>query len=202
MMLFAWLAALVAAPAQHDTIPKIVVEFSVEQRAVDKHSDTIFYNASAPLTWQDFTRKPPQNAKNDAVSYTSFAYEGGTRQRKDTVFVHLVLQVFFIKSASWVTPPLLNDLYSLQHEQIHFDITYLTGLLFRNKVLSIDFSEDGDYDSIIQYQYLEYFRLMNVLQESYDAETRHGNNATKQREWQQNINRAITLGGVWPLPNE
>jgi hypothetical protein len=49
-----------------------------------------------------------------------------------------------------------------------------------------------DYDSIIQYQYLESFREMNRLQEAYDDDTNSGRSPTAQYKWQRNIAEAIT----------
>lgn len=187
-----------------DTISKTIVTVGFYQPHNVNSVDTVYYLPGKILQWQDFTGRIPSNAKSAAVSFTSFAYEGTATQVKDTLEIHLDLQVFFVKDDSWAQSFIRDDKDALAHEQIHFDITYLTALLFKNKLASIDFNEEKDYDainSVIQYQYLEYFRLMNTLQTQYDKETRNGTFINKQKEWQSNIAKAIQLGGQWPLPS-
>jgi hypothetical protein len=48
-----------------------------------------------------------------------------------------------------------------------------------------------DYDSQIQYEFLESFREMNTEQEKYDGESQHGLNTTVQAEWNQKIKAEI-----------
>lgn len=163
----------------------IKVVFIPDARPENPASDTLFYNPARKLEWADFQSTPPSHPRSGAVSYTSFAYEGGSLRKKDTLFIHLSLQAFFIKNASWVTSAVM-DSYSLGHEQLHFDITWLVALRFRKKVTEMELSAD-DYDSMIQYEYIESFREMNRLQEAYDSETNSGRNTTAQYRWQRAI---------------
>lgn len=165
--------------------PVIKVVFVPDTRPENSQSDTLFYHAERKLQWSDFQASPPAHPKSGAVSYSSFAYEGRSIRKKDTLYINLTLQTFHIKSASWVTPAVKDD-YSLAHEQLHFDITWLVALRFRKKVIQMELTAD-DYDSMIQYEYIESFREMNRLQEAYDSETSHGINHTAQDRWQQAI---------------
>ena len=50
------------------------------------------------------------------------------------------------------------------------------------KLLSEKLNPDN-YEGIINFEYLEFYREMNRLQERYDQETNHGINKAKQDEW-------------------
>ncbi|WP_218164128.1 hypothetical protein [Chitinophaga sancti] len=165
--------------------PIIKVVFVPDKRPEDAQSDTLFYHADRKLQWSDFKATPPARRTSGAVSYSSFAYEGSSIRKKDTLYINLTLQVFHIKSASWVTSSVQDD-YGLAHEQLHFDITWLVALRFRKKVTEMALTAD-DYDSMIQYEYIESFREMNRLQQAYDKETSHGINHFVQYNWQQAI---------------
>ncbi|RFS23376.1 hypothetical protein DVR12_10185 [Chitinophaga silvatica] len=157
-------------------------------------SDTLFY--IRPLKWTDFHGKPPSTKQSAAVSYTSFAYEGNSRIAHDTLLITLNIEVFFVKSASWVMPDYMNS-YALAHEQLHFDITKLVAERFKQKLRQTPLNRD-DYDSVIQYQYLESFREMNKLQYRFDEESNHGLNRTEQLRWRERVNIGLRNNGVLP----
>ena len=197
-----WLCCLQPAPPALDTAhPVISITFTPDRRQEDPAADTLFYHTYRKLRWDDFKAAPPLRPKSGAVSYTSFAYEGGSLQKKDTLFIRLTLQVFFIKSASWVTAPVRAS-YGLAHEQLHFDITWLVALRFQQKIRKMPLNT-ADYDSIIQYEYIEAFREMNHLQDAYDEETSHGQNTAAQAKWQHKVAEmifALTLDDAITAP--
>ncbi|SFE68519.1 hypothetical protein SAMN05518672_10966 [Chitinophaga sp. CF118] len=172
------------------TKPVIKIVFTPDRRPENPLSDSLFYKVNRKLRWSDFKATPPIQSKSAAVSYTSFAYEGNSLHKKDTLLLNLTLQVFFVKSASWAKP-IAMDASGLAHEQLHFDITWLVALRFQQRIKAMLLTIE-DYDSIIQYQYLESFREMNRLQEAYDSETNHGQSPAAQLKWQQTIAEALT----------
>lgn len=177
------------------TPPVIKVQFTPDRRPENPLSDSLFYHSNRKLRWSDFQGKlPARSSRSGAVSYTSFAYEGSSLRKKDTLQLNLILQVFFVKSASWAKS-FIMDGSALEHEQLHFDITWLVGLRFQQRIKTMPLSIE-DYDSIIQYQYLESFREMNRLQEAYDNDTNHGQSPVAQLKWQRNIAEAITATTV------
>ncbi|KAA2245026.1 hypothetical protein F0L74_03440 [Chitinophaga agrisoli] len=178
-----------ASPASvvKDT-PIIKLVFTMDSRPDDPEADTLFYPARK-LRWTDFRGTPSLRGPSAAVAFTSFAYEGRSRLQRDTLQITLTLQVFFIRSASWARAGIM-DSYALGHEQLHFDITYLVAQRFKQRIRSLALTRD-DYDSMIQYEYLEAFREMNRLQEEYDGETRNGVNAAAQQEWMTRVSREL-----------
>lgn len=156
------------------------------------NTDTVFYQSHRPITWEDFRALPSTKSKYAAVIFTSFAYEGNAQLIEDEVQVKLTLKVFMVKDMSWRKSNASSD-YALSHEQLHFDITKVIANRFRQHIASMPLSVE-DYDSQIQYQFIEFFRQMNQLQKAYDDETSHGLNSAKQVHWQQKISQELQSG--------
>lgn len=170
--------------------PVVKIVFTPDRRPEDPASDSIFYQPTRKLRWADFKATPPLRGPSAAVCYTSFAYEGSSLRKHDTLTLNLTLQVFFVKSASWAKE-YIKDASALSHEQLHFDITWLVALRFQQRIKMMPLNIE-DYDSVIQYEYLESFREMNRLQKAYDDETSHGTSPSAQLRWQRTIAEAIT----------
>lgn len=147
--------------------------------------DTIYYSPLRPLQWNDFTGHPPPGAhRNAAVTYSSFGYTGSAVSHHDTLEVHLQLQIFFVKSASYMIPTALPGPEALRHEQLHFDLTRISANHFQQLVLqNKDDIAPEDADSYIQYEFLEAFRYMNHIQDQFDRETQHGTNQAAEQRW-------------------
>jgi hypothetical protein len=151
-------------------------------------NDTVFYSPDRPLIWDDF-RDKPRVGRFAASVFPSFAYEGQSKVSKGVIHVNLIMKVYVLKNSSWVRDN-ARDAYGLNHEQRHFDIVKLVAERFKQKVQPDSLSLE-DYNSIIQYQYLESFREMNRLQEQYDGETGHGLNQAVQEKWNQRIDAEL-----------
>ncbi|SHL43595.1 hypothetical protein [Hymenobacter psychrotolerans] len=155
--------------------------------------DTLFYDPERPLRWADFTGKPrPGNFA--AAVFPSFAYGGQPRVKNGVVELDLTLQVFVVRSSSWVGAG-QQTAYHLNHEQRHFDIVKLVAERFRRKATPDSLTVE-DYNSILQLQYLKSFTEMNRLQEQYDNETHHGTDAAAQQRWNQRIDAELRGYGV------
>ncbi|WP_353719692.1 hypothetical protein [Dyadobacter sp. 676] len=152
--------------------------------------DTVFYSPKRPLVWDDFkVRSAKPGSRYAAAVFTSFGYEGRSYPKDDDLVVEIGLKIFMVKSMSWGRPESRNA-GTLRHEQIHFDITRLVAEKFKERLRKAELTIE-DYDSEIQYQFLEAFREMNRDQERYDGETGHGLNAGTQAAWDKKIARQI-----------
>ncbi|TDB66972.1 DUF922 domain-containing protein [Arundinibacter roseus] len=152
--------------------------------------DTVFYKPSRKLTWEDFQgsyNRP--GSKYSAAVFSSLSYEGGSRMRNNLLEIRISLKVFMVKSMSWGRPEARNT-YTLSHEQLHFDITRIVAERFKEKLKKMDLTIEN-YDSQIQYEFLETFRELNTEQEAYDGQTSHGLNSTQQAEWHRKIKAEI-----------
>lgn len=155
---------------------------------LESDEDTLYYHPSRPLTWDDF-REKPQDRRYSAAVFSSFGYDQHREIANGTIHVNLAIKVYMVRSASWVFPR-RQDTYGLNHEQKHFDIVKIISKKFKNKLLSENLTPDN-YEGIINFEYLEFYREMNRWQKQYDLETAHGSNAVMQRKWDEEIERAV-----------
>ncbi len=147
----------------------------------EQDPDTVYYQKGRSLSFNDFQAKPPQNTRFQAAIFPSFGYDMQREFKGGLIQVQVILKVYMIKSASWAFP-MIKSTYSLNHEQRHFDLVKLISERFKAKLLSEKLNPDN-YEGIINFEYVEFYREMNRLQQKYDQETNHGINKAKQDEW-------------------
>ncbi|MFD3002694.1 hypothetical protein ACFS7Z_20150 [Pontibacter toksunensis] len=161
---------------------------------INLEDDSVFYTKDRPLNWNDFKGSPTKPSKFAASVFPSFAYEGQPEVIDGVIHLNLVMKVYVLKESSWAKADAKNA-YGLNHEQKHFDIVKLVAERFKKKLhpgrLTLE-----DYNSIIQYEYIESFREMNRLQEQYDGETRHGLDQAAQASWNRRIENELRELGV------
>ncbi|WP_051359765.1 hypothetical protein [Adhaeribacter aquaticus] len=169
------------------------IKVNITDFTYNTDNDTVFYTVKRPLNWSDFQASPRANQFAAAV-FPSFAYEGGSDVENGIIQVNLKMKVYVLKSSSWVRAPAKDD-YTLNHEQRHFDIVKIIAERFKRKVQPDSLNLE-DYNSIIQYKYIESFREMNKLQDKYDGETQHGTNHMAQEVWNNRIDADLKKYGI------
>ena len=170
----------------------LTVTFTDDSRLTD--DDTAHYNPARPLTWADFRAEPRRGSHYAAEVFTSFAYEGKSTVKNGIINLDLLVKAYMLKNSSWGRPDAKNA-YALNHEQRHFDITRIIAERFKRKIHPDSLTRE-DYNSIVQYQFIESYRDMNRLQERYDAETAHGIDQMAQERWNQKIDAELRSFGV------
>ena len=155
--------------------------------------DTVFYDPARPLVWSDFLAPVPRS-RYAAQVFTSFAYEGHSEVKNGVIQVNLTFKIYTLKNSSWVSEPARNA-YALNHEQRHFEITKLVTERFKKRIIADSLSLN-DYNSEIQYQYIEAFREMNRLQDQYDGEANHGIIQPAQERWNQRLDAELRSFGL------
>ncbi|GAB3505948.1 hypothetical protein GCM10027341_38340 [Spirosoma knui] len=171
---------------------RLVVNFSEDSRITD--DDTVHYNPARKLVWADFRAEPRKGSHYAAEVFTSFAYEGKSAVKNGVINVNLTVKSYMLKNSSWGRPDAKNA-YALNHEQRHFDIAKITAERFKRKIQPDSLTLE-DYNSIIQYQFIESFREMNQMQQRYDLETNHSTNQAAQERWNQQIDAELRSFGV------
>jgi hypothetical protein len=174
-----------------DKLAKKVQLVFVEDTAKMEAGDTVFYNKKRPLAWKDFKGGTKFGSRWAAQVFTSFGFEMRSSVQNRIVRVKLRTYVWLDKTISWVRPDAKND-YTLAHEQLHFDITKLVAERFKRKIAALTFTVE-DFNSEIQYQYLEFYRVLSLMQEKYDGETNHGLNTADQARWIKKVNEELEL---------
>ncbi len=168
------------------------VNFTDDTRITD--DDTVHYNPERKLTWDDFKASPRPGSHYSAEVFTSFSYEGGSTVKDGVINVNLAVKAYMLKKSSWGRADARNS-YALNHEQRHFDITKIITERFKRKIQPDSLTLE-DYNSIIQYQFIESFREMNRMQELYDSETRHSIDQAAQERWNQRIDDELRMYGL------
>ncbi len=168
------------------------VNFTDDTRITD--DDTVQYNPARKLTWADFRAEPRRGSHYAAEVFTSFAYEGKSTVKDGVITLNLSAKVYMLKESSWARADARNA-YALNHEQRHFDIVKITLERFKRKIQPDSLTLE-DYNSIIQYQFIESFREMNRMQTQYDSETRHSLNQAAQESWNRKIDAELRTFGV------
>lgn len=157
-------------------------------------SDTVFYTPERPVVWNDFQATPRAMSRFAAEINPNFAYSGRSNVENGVVTVNLLMKVYMLKSGSWAREAAKNA-YSLNHEQRHFDIAKIVAEKFKRKIIPDSLTVE-DYNSIIQYQFIESYREMSKLQEQYDGETNHGLNQGAQERWNQWVEGELKKYGI------
>jgi hypothetical protein len=158
--------------------------------------DTIYYSTNRPLKWTDFQQKAQPGNNHGAEIFASLGYNEHVELVKGVINVKLELKVYAPKSACWVRGG-VNDAYSLNHEQRHFDIVKLVAEHFKKAVLAEKLSVTN-YDGPINVAYFDALREIDKLQKQYDGETRHSMNTYQQQLWNNKIDQELQELGIKP----
>lgn len=143
--------------------------------------DLILWNDTVKLTWNDYTK----------IESSKYPYQAGTTyaiEFKDTCVngkISLFIYVWFSKSRSWVVKKALKAPGLLDHERLHFDISEYHARLCRYKIafLEKNCSDPSQVTKAIN----EANKNANAENLQYDAETNHGENKSKQKEWEAKV---------------
>ncbi len=170
-------------------LAQVTVTVKWQQYVPVAKSDTIYYNAGKKLTWLDFKGKP--DAKSDATAITSsgFGYVASMQSRNGKTAIIITVYCYFSKFNSWVRNQ--SD-YALNHEQHHFDVTYIITNLFVEKLKAVQFTRNN-YDNQIEKIYNESCRRLEQMQNDYDGQTRNGRQKNIQLEWNYKIEKQLSL---------
>lgn len=170
----------------------LTINFIDDTRITD--DDTIHYNPTRKLTWADFQAEPRKSSHYAAEVFTSFAYEGKSSVKNGVIILNLNAKAYMLKNSSWGRSDAKTP-YALNHEQRHFDITKLILERFKRKIHPDSLTLE-DYNSIIQYQFIESYRELHKMQTQYDDETNHSLNQAAQERWNQKIDAELRSFGV------
>ncbi len=153
------------------------------------NKDTVYYQ-ERKVTWNDFLGQVRSQSKYGAAIYSSFGINSKMFVENGIIKIEVTPSVFTDKKMSWAKAEIKNE-YSLKHEQLHFDICYLMALKFLKTIRVLKAESLDDLSSMIQYEYLEFYKKTHELQEQYDEETNHSILKEQQKNWEIQINKEI-----------
>jgi hypothetical protein len=145
--------------------------------------DTIIWSADRPLTKEDFKVKK----SSKAAASTSSGLFLHSEDKEGTLMFYV--EAIFSKSKSFFMKE--ESLYTLKHEQLHFDITELHARKLRQKIIQRDFKKTSKVRETIQKMYDKAFEDCQREQSNYDRDTEHGINAAKQQVWSEKITQQL-----------
>ena len=162
-------------------------------------TQNIYYRPHIKLVWTDFQGIPQNIEKVAAVTSSGIGYSYNFKRVDDVATIHFNVYCPFRKSKSWVLNNEKKTDYILNHEQHHFDISYLNMLLFIQTLRNTKFPMN-DYKKLIVEKYAEASAALNKMQQQYDAETKNGLDVAKQNEWTKKIDDQIAKLSEEVLP--
>jgi len=155
-------------------------------------SEVIYYDPAIKLVWDNFKAKPPvDNGRTAAITMSGFGYTANIRYSGGRGELNLHVYCFFNKNKSWVKPGKTTS-YILNHEQHHFDISYIAASIFIDKIQSAEISK-SNYNVILSRIYNECIDIMNKMQDDYDGQTRNGQETALQEKWNKFIDDKISI---------
>lgn len=153
-------------------------------------SDTIYYQPQQKLTWSDFKGMPPPNHSGGAITASGYAYHAQIHHSDHSIKIDVTVICFFSKQNSWRRTG-LQDAYHLEHEQHHFDITYLGAMQFINSVKHASFNSKN-YNRLLNDIFDQSYSANNNLQNQYDKETRNSIDVKNQNIWNKKIDLMLS----------
>lgn len=168
-----------AARAQLTTIVKW------QNSKFSSRSDTIYYDPARKLNWNDFRGNPDMRSEAAAITAAGFGYNMTLSTVDDKGELVIVVNCYFSKPKSWVKRQFAND-YALNHEQQHFDITYIAARRFVDRLRKANFTI-SNYLALVDKLHDESYADLQQMQNAYDGETSNGRLEKVQEKWNQRV---------------
>lgn len=145
--------------------------------------DLIYYSPGKNLEWKDFKGEPVTTGPVAALTSSGFGYKADMKNKGDKGQINIAVYSFFSKSKSWVKPGNTTP-YILNHEQHHFDVSFIAAGIFIEKLKKMQITPEN-CNIILPALYRECCDMMNKMQNDYDGQTRNGLIADMQEKWNQ-----------------
>ena len=140
----------------------------------------IVWKSDNKLTWNNFKSDFNNEFSGENIAaYASCGWEisaKGSNNPQKPVTIDVV--TMFNEAKSWKHPN-INDEYTLNHEQKHFDICELFARKLRREI-ALNIKNSVDYDKKFQKIYDQALKDYQNFQMQYDKETHHGLNKEQQ----------------------
>lgn len=153
--------------------------------------NTIYYNTNKKLVWSDFKGNPAEPEPIAAVTSSGFGYDASMHAINGKGAISVNIYCYFNKPNSWVRKG-KNTTYILNHEQHHFDVTYIVAKMFIDKVKAAALTTENMNAQLAKI-YKDCCAIMNKMQSDYDAATKNGQIKVKQEEWNKFIETQLLL---------
>lgn len=165
------------------------VSVSFISKTTSLNNDTIYYSPIRKLTWADFQGKPLQSTLEAAITASGYAYNARIEYLDNKPTLSVEVYCFFTKHNSWRRSE-IDDTYHLEHEQHHFDITFLGAMKFINAIQQTHFAYKN-FGHTLNNLFKKSISDNNQWQDQYDTETSHSLNIVQQDAWNNKIDSLV-----------
>ncbi|MBD3582198.1 hypothetical protein [Flavobacterium selenitireducens] len=145
--------------------------------------DKIPWSSTKKLTWPDF-QGVPDTARSNLAAMSTVVVEISDGHWEGDI-PKFKIGTYFIKSKSWTTT---NDNYTLNHEQVHFDLHELYARKIRKAFDSLNRKKVSEVPSY-QKVYNRYLEEATARHYRYDSEANF--NEIKQQQWSRQVQSDI-----------
>ena len=145
--------------------------------------DTIIWKKDSALTKDCFKTK----SSGSAPAFSSIAIV--TYQREYNGNMLYYVDAIFLKSKSFMKD---ESIYSLKHQQLHFDICELFARKLRQRISKRDFRRVTNIEKTVRVMYDKIVDEWQIVEEKFDKDTQNGLNAAKQQVWTDKIAAQLT----------
>jgi hypothetical protein len=163
------------------TKAQIITTITWVEKSSMNEADVIYYNETKKLVWNDFKGIPNLPNPIAAITSSGFGYKASMRSENRKAEINVEVYCYFSKPKSWVKEGRNTD-YILNHEQHHFDATYIAAQMFFEKVKAAKLTTTN-MNAKLAALYKECCNIMNSMQAQYDKETNNGQHKTQQEKW-------------------
>jgi hypothetical protein len=162
-----------------------VVTVNVFMSGVAEKPGHIAYTKDRKLYMTDFEAEPDESSMGAAATLSGIGMKMQGSTLRNTTKVDVTLTVYFDKSRSWMKPHGKN-VTTLQHEQLHFDITAIKACMLKQQIEQAKFSP-GNYKEELKNMLAKVQEEAGDMQNAYDRETEHGTIIDEQEKWTEQI---------------
>ena len=147
-------------------------------------------NFTYSISWSDFTQLPsrPSSNEEDAQIHPDIAFSNFKLARKGNAvtLTDVDVNISLVSADCWVvSSQMSSDL--LKHEQGHYDIIALTAREFYNKLIGLSASSVHALQTTITDLQKKFQQKSRTIDNRYDTQTAHSQNATAQQTWNSQI---------------
>ena len=154
-------------------------------------SEVIYYNTARPLSWKDFRGNPDAGSHASAMTASGFGYKADYKNVGAKTNIIISVYCYFNKNNSWVKAGRTTE-YILNHEQQHFDISFIAASLFLEKLKTTAITK-SNYNVVLPNLYKECCNVMNKMQDEYDGQTKNGQLKDEQEKWNNYLKEKIKV---------
>ncbi len=164
---------------------QIVSKVNFLQPTANENSDTIYFNPAKNLVWVNFRGTPLQKGMAIAETSSGFGFNAGLKTKNGRGTLTINVFCYFDKVKSWVKPGKESD-YALQHEQNHFNVSYIATNNFVQRLKAAKFTTQN-YNQLLNDIYTQSMNELQTMQNDYDGQTQNGIIKAKQLIWNKKI---------------